>query len=64
MDATIQPILEKVLAGERLDFDDGLTLFKSHDLLSIGAAADTIRQRKHPEGHITYIVDRLSLIHI
>ena len=45
MDATIQPILEKVLAGERLDFDDGLTLFKSHDLLSIGAAADTIRQR-------------------
>ena len=58
MDGTIQPILEKALAGERLDFDDGLTLFKSFDLLSIGSAADTIRQRSHPEGYITYIVDR------
>ena len=58
MDATIQPILEKVLSGKRLDFDDGLTLFKSFDLLSIGGAADIIRQRKHPEGWMTYIVDR------
>jgi cyclic dehypoxanthinyl futalosine synthase len=41
-----------------LDFDDGLTLFKSDDLLSLGGAADAIRQRKHPEGYITYIVDR------
>ncbi len=58
MDATIQPILEKALSGKRLDFDDGLTLFKSFDLLSIGSAADIIRQRKHPEGWMTYIVDR------
>lgn len=58
MDTTIQPILQKALAGERLDFDDGLTLFKSYDLLSLGAAADAIRQRNHPEGYITYIVDR------
>ena len=58
MDATIQPILDKALAGERLDFDDGLTLFKSFDILSIGSAADTIRERNHPEGYITYIVDR------
>ena len=28
MDATIQPILEKVLAGERLDFDDGTDPFQ------------------------------------
>ena len=58
MDTHIQPILEKSLAGERLDFDDCLTLFKSHDLLALGHAADVIRQRKHPEGYITYIVDR------
>ena len=58
MDVTIQPILEKALAGQRLDFDDGLTLYKSHDLLSIGNAADLIRQRLHPEGYVTYIVDR------
>ena len=58
MDVTIQPILEKALAGQRLDFDDGLTLYKSHDLLSIGNAADQIRQRLHPEDYVTYIVDR------
>ena len=58
MDTTVQFILEKALAGERLDFDDGLTLFKSTDLLSIGSAADAIRQLKHPEGYITYVVDR------
>ena len=49
MDTTIQSILERALAGERLDFDDGLTLFKSTDLISIGSAADVIRQRKHPD---------------
>ena len=37
MDTNIQPILEKSLAAERLDFDDCLTLFKSHDLLAFGA---------------------------
>ena len=35
MDTTIQFILEKVLAGERLDLNDGLTLFKSPDLRAI-----------------------------
>ena len=58
MDTNIQPVIEKSLAGERLDFDDCLTLFKSHDLLALGHAADVIRQRKHPEGHVTYIIDR------
>ena len=58
MDINIQPILEKSLAGERLDFDDCLTLFKSHDLLALGQAADIVRQHKHPEGYVTYIVDR------
>ena len=50
MDTYILPILEKSLAGERLDFDDCLALFKSHDLLALGHAADVIRQRQHPEG--------------
>ena len=45
IDASIQPILEKALLNERLDYDDGLTLFKSYDLLSIGNTADLIRQR-------------------
>ena len=58
MDSTIHPILEKALSAERLNFDDALTLFKTHDLLALGQAADIIRQQKHPDGYITYIVDR------
>ena len=58
MDKNVHAILNKVLAGNRLDFDDGLTLFKSHDLLALGHAADIVRQRKHPENYVTYIVDR------
>ena len=58
MDTAGQSILEKAIAGERLDFDDALTLFKSPNLLPLGHAADAIRQQKHPEGYITYIVDR------
>ena len=58
MDKLIQPILEKALAGQRLNFDDSLSLFRSFDLISIGNAADQVRQRHHPNGYVTYIVDR------
>ncbi len=44
MDKLIQPILEKALAGQRLNFDDSLSLFRSFDLISIGNAADQVRQ--------------------
>jgi cyclic dehypoxanthinyl futalosine synthase len=54
----IQPILEKALSGIRLNFDDGVQLFRSDDILSLGQAADAIRQRIHPEGCVTYIIDR------
>lgn len=54
----IQPILEKALSGTRLSFEDGVQLFQSHDLLSLGQAADAIRRRIHPEGYVTYIIDR------
>jgi len=54
----IQPILEKALKGERLTFKDGVKLFHSNDILSLGQAADAIRQRLHPQGYATYIIDR------
>ncbi|HZW84199.1 MAG TPA: hypothetical protein VFF14_12360 [Candidatus Deferrimicrobium sp.] len=40
-------LIEKVVAGERLCFEDGVRLFHSNDLLAIGYMADKIRQRKH-----------------
>jgi cyclic dehypoxanthinyl futalosine synthase len=54
----VRDILDKALAGERLDFADGLALFQSHDLAAIGSVADTVCVRKHPENYRTYNVDR------
>ncbi len=53
-----QSILDKVLAGERMTADDCTDLLESHDIAAIGAAADTIRQRRHPDNIVTYIIDR------
>ena len=39
------PILEKVEAGERLGHDDGLRLYRSHDILALGYLADIVRTR-------------------
>ena len=42
----LDSIREKVEANERLDFDDGLALFESDDLLALGDLADTARRRR------------------
>ncbi len=46
-DPALQPIAEKLAAGERLDDADGLTLFRSSDLLGVGALADAVNRAKH-----------------
>ncbi|MCC5874813.1 MAG: aminofutalosine synthase MqnE [Candidatus Sumerlaeia bacterium] len=51
-DKRIRPIAEKVLAGERLTFEDGLALYDSADLPSIGAMANHVREKLH--GNKTY----------
>jgi cyclic dehypoxanthinyl futalosine synthase len=35
-----------------------IELFESDDLIGIGMAADAVRRRLHPEGVVTYIIDR------
>jgi cyclic dehypoxanthinyl futalosine synthase len=37
---------------------EALDLFRSPDLVGIGMAADALRRRLHPEGVVTYIIDR------
>ena len=54
----ITDILDKAVAGERLSASEGLTLLESHDLAAIGAAADKVSRRMHPEPYRTYNVDR------
>jgi cyclic dehypoxanthinyl futalosine synthase len=48
----------KVLSGQRLSRQEGLALLRDADLLELGMLADAVRQRLHPEGVVTYIIDR------
>ncbi|MBV9215259.1 MAG: dehypoxanthine futalosine cyclase [Acidobacteria bacterium] len=56
--ASIQPILDKALAGERLTAEDCTALLESRDVARIGVAADEIRQRRNDPDVVTYIIDR------
>jgi cyclic dehypoxanthinyl futalosine synthase len=55
---SIQSILDKAVAGERLTSDEGMRLLESHDLAAIGRAADAVTRRLHPESVRTYNIDR------
>ncbi len=46
-DASLRRAGEKVLAGVRLDDEDGLSLFQTPDLLGLGALADHVNSAKH-----------------
>ena len=45
--SNIQPILDKVLGGERMTAEDATALLESYDIAKIGAAANEIRMRKN-----------------
>ena len=51
-DKRLQPIADKVMAGERLSMEDGILLFRTPDLLSVGWLANYVREKKH--GDVTY----------
>ncbi len=51
-DASLNRMAEKVLAGERLNFEDGLALYDSADLLAVGWLANHVREQRH--GDVTY----------
>ncbi|WP_373501395.1 aminofutalosine synthase MqnE [Desulfococcus sp.] len=54
LDPSLAPILEKVEAGRRLDFEDGMALYHSHDLIGVGRLADRVRRGRH--GRTAYYV--------
>jgi cyclic dehypoxanthinyl futalosine synthase len=57
-DPETRRILDRVLDGERLSPQDCTTLLESYDIAAMGAAADEIRLRRHPDKVVTYIIDR------
>ena len=50
--------LDRALSGERITDDDALELLESRDLVSVGRAADELRNRKVDRGRVTFIIDR------
>jgi cyclic dehypoxanthinyl futalosine synthase len=54
----IDRLVEHVRAGERVDAASALALYRSAPTPVLGALADGIRARRHPEGLVTYIIDR------
>jgi cyclic dehypoxanthinyl futalosine synthase len=58
LSSTVAATLHRVVEGERLSFDEGVTLIKEADLLSLGRAADAVCKRLHPEPYRTYNIDR------
>lgn len=46
-DPALRAVAEKVRAGQRLAFDDGVALFRSWDLLGIGAMADAVNRARN-----------------
>ena len=51
-DARLTPIAEKVFSEERLNFDDGVALYRSPDILAVGWLANWVREKMH--GDIAY----------
>lgn len=58
MTTNITPILDKAVDGERLSPEEGLALLQSHDLVSLGKAANAVTEKLHPEPYRTYNIDR------
>ncbi len=54
----VPALLEKAVSGRRLSLEEGILLMEKADLLALGTAANRIRQKLHPDGIVTYVIDR------
>src|ERR687887_1607942 len=55
---SITALAEKVHAGQRLSGNEALELYRRAPTALLGRLADAVRARKHPDGIVTYIIDR------
>jgi aminodeoxyfutalosine synthase len=60
-DTCLEPIRDKVLQGQRLSFEDGVTLYGTRDLLALGSLANHVREQRH--GDAAYFVWNTHLNH-
>jgi len=57
MDRGLVPIWERVQAGERLDFDEGVRLLKTTDIAALGRMAD-FAKRRHSGDKAYFVINR------
>src|SRR5881396_1449388 len=55
---SIQALADRVRAGGRVTADEALELYRHAPTALLGRLADAIRSRKHPDGIVSYIIDR------
>jgi len=58
MRTSVDLVAQKVINGERVSRDEAVELYHHASTHHLGLLANVIRRRKHPEGVVTYIVDR------
>jgi cyclic dehypoxanthinyl futalosine synthase len=54
----IRPVLDRRLSGGRLTLEETVTLLESNDILAMAQAADQVRRELHPDGKVSFIIDR------
>lgn len=54
----VDTILDKALRGERIGLEEGAALFESNQIEKIGAVANQIMLRKHPDPITTFVIGR------
>jgi cyclic dehypoxanthinyl futalosine synthase len=54
----VEHIADKVRSGGRVSADEALALYRHAPTSLLGRLADGIRARRHPDGLVTYIIDR------
>ena len=58
MSQSVDSILDKAVAGDRLAPNDIQALFDGGGLLELGQAAAAVRRQKNPDNVATFIIDR------
>jgi cyclic dehypoxanthinyl futalosine synthase len=54
----LNKIIEKVKENQRINIDEGLSLFRQADFLTLASLANNKRFLFHPQKKVTYVVDR------
>ncbi|HTM32623.1 MAG TPA: cyclic dehypoxanthinyl futalosine synthase [Vicinamibacterales bacterium] len=58
MNQTLEQLQARIEDGGRLSAGEALSLYRTAPTWWLGRMADLVRRRKHPEGLVTYIIDR------